>query len=240
MNVSLYQAAAAMNAHSRWQDVIAENLAASTVPGFKQQQISFESVSRGLQGSGEQGGIKTSTTTDFSPGLIRPTSSPTDLAIEGHGFFEVETPNGPAFTRDGEFRLNGEGQLVTKDGYPVVGTAGNVQKNPANPAPLMVSPSGDISQGTEVRGKIKVTEFSDPSKLIPISGGYFTATDPALVATPSKSGVRQGYLESSNTSVTMEMTNLIQAMRAFEANQKVIQKTDERMSRAISQLTPTP
>src|SRR5690242_5055152 len=128
MNVSLYQAAAAMNANSRWQEVLADNLAGSSIPGSRKQDVSFSAVSAGMaQGlPGLQGANyvmpASNTAVNFQQGTMRPTSLPTDLAIDGPGFFEVQLPNGAhAFTRDGELQLSAQGQLVTKQGYPVLG-----------------------------------------------------------------------------------------------------------------------
>ena len=126
MNVSMYTAAAAMSANSRWQDVISQNLAGSSVPGFRKQQINLEAVKAGLlpAGSAKTSGApqyfsipKTSSSTNFQPGVIQYTGNKTDVAIEGSGFFEIQLPNGkPALTRDGEFQINSQGYLVTKEG----------------------------------------------------------------------------------------------------------------------------
>jgi flagellar basal-body rod protein FlgF len=143
-----------------------------------------------------------------------------------------------AYTRDWEFRFDTEGNLVTKQGYQVMGENGPITKDPNNPGPFSISNNRDISQGLDVKGKIKVVEFADPSKLEPAGDGSFLAGTGAEPG-DSRSTVRQGYLEGSNTSVVNQMAEMIQAMRSFEANQKVIRISDERMSRAITQLSPT-
>jgi flagellar basal-body rod protein FlgF len=241
MNVSLFQAAAALNANARWQEMISENLAASSLPGFKKQELSFATLQAGLM-PGASGNHFSLTharpSVNFSPGEIKVTGVNTDFAIEGSGFFEVSLPNGTtAYTRDGEFHLNAQGQLVTKEGYGVIGDGGPIQLDPANPTPLSVSPTGEISQGGELRGRLKVVDFNDPHLLTPVSSGYFLASDPKLqasnVATPS---IRQGSLEAANTSPVAEMANLITVMRTFEANQRLMQLQDERMGRVISDL----
>ncbi len=247
MNVSLYQAAAAMNANARWQEVIAENLAGSSIPGSRKQDISFSAVAAGMVPglAGLNGGgyvMPTSTATvNFQQGSLRPTGLPTDLAIEGPGFFEVQLPNGShGFTRDGELQLSAQGQLVTKQGYLVLGDGGPLQLDPANSTPISVSATGEISQGGGLKGRIRLVEFSQPSQLKPIGGGCFLADNPrsqALVAQSSQ--VRQGLLEGANTSPTTEMASLITAMRMFEANQKVMQMQDERMGRVITDLGST-
>src|ERR1039457_827918 len=155
MNVSLYQAAAAMNANARWQDMISENLAAISIPGGRSRDVSFSSVQAGAQFV-----IPAArTAVNFQPGELRPTQNPTDFALEGKGFFEVQLPNGDhAYTRDGEFHLNAQGQLVTKQGYPVLGDGGPLQFDPSNAQPLTIAATGEVSQGGDVKGKLKLAE----------------------------------------------------------------------------------
>jgi flagellar basal body rod protein FlgG len=242
MNVSLFQAAAAMNANSRWQEVISENLASASIPGFKHQDVSFQSVAGQTGQAAGNGSVqanmaapKVVTSHNFSPGVIRP-GGPEDLAIEGAGFFEVTRPDGStAYTRDGEFHFSPEGVLTTKQGFQVMGTAGAIQRDINNPGPFSISSNGDISQGADKKGQIKLVEFEDVSKLKFAGDGTFEA-GADMAERPSTSTVRQGYLEGSNTSVVNQMAEMIQAMRSFEANQKVIRISDERMSRAITQL----
>jgi flagellar basal body rod protein FlgG len=244
MNVSLYQAAAAMNANARWQEVIAENLAGSSIPGARKQDISFSGVASGIApaiaGPNGAGHVLPASTTsiNFQPGTLRPTGLPTDLAIEGAGFFEVQLPNGThAFTRDGELQLNAQGQLVTKQGYLVLGDAGPLQLDPTNSSPISVSGTGEISQGGGLKGRIRLVEFSQPGQLKPIGAGCFVASTPkAQPMAAQSSQLRQGFLEGANTSPTAEMASLITAMRMFEANQKVMQTQDERMGKVITEL----
>lgn len=247
MNVSLYHAAAALDANSRWQDVISQNLAAGSIPGYKRQDVSFSAIAAGKQFATPEAGaparlsLATMTaSTSFMPGPIRPTSGNTDFAIEGDGFFKVELPDGKTgYTRDGEFKLDAGGTLVTKDGFKVLGGGGPIQLDPNNAHPLTVGATGEITQGIESKGKLETTQFKEPSKLTPIPGGYFIAEDRTLNPVESTGLVRQGYLEASNASVVGEMANMISAMRAFELNQKVIHVADERMQRSISELSPS-
>ena len=238
MNLSLYQTAAALNATSRWQDLISQNLAASTIPGFKKQDLSFEAVRTGLSNANSTSLMPTVVPSiDFQPGDLKATGLPTDLAIDGKGFFQVQLPNGShAYTRDGEFHVSAQGEIVTKQGYRVLSRAGPIFLDPKNASPITVSNSGDISQGPDPKGTLELVDFSDAHLLTPISAGYFLASDPKLKEQPSTASVRQGYLEMANTSSVKEMANLISAMRHFEANQRVLQMQDERMGRVISEL----
>lgn len=242
MNVSLYQAASAMNANARWQEMISQNLAASSIPGFKRQDVSFAAFERGQIGATGMARPaimpEARSATNFTPGELRATGGTTDLAIEGKGFFEVQLPTGAtAFTRDGEFHLSAQGQLVSKEGYPVIGENGPIQFDRKNSGPIAISPSGDISQGSENVGKLKVVDFENLQNLQPISAGYFQVSDPAEVPRDlTNANIRQGFLENANTTSVTEMVQLIGALRSFEANQRSIQLQDDRVSRAISEL----
>jgi flagellar basal body rod protein FlgG len=246
MNVSLYQAAAAMNAQTRWQELIAQNLAAGTVPGFRKQEISFSDVAatspvtmNGATPSNFLIPVAT-TSTSFQQGELRPTANSTDFAIDGPGFFEVQMLNGDkGYTRDGEFQLNAKGQLTTKQGYAVLGDSGPIQFDPNNASPLTVSATGQITQGGTAKGQLRLVEFSDPNRLTATSGGCLLADQPGVTPVPAsnKTTVHQGFLEAPNTSPTVEMSSLINAMRIFEANQKVLQTQDDRMGKAISDLS---
>ena len=247
MNVSLYQAAAALNANARWQEIISENLASSSVPGFPQAaELSLEAVKAGLMPSSALQTSsspqfftipKATTSTSFQTGDIQYTGNKNDVAIEGKGFFQVQLPNGTvAYTRDGEFQISAQGQLVTKEGYSVLGDGSPLQLDVHNAGTLSISANGDVSQGADVKGKLKLTDFDKPQLLTQISGSYFLAKDAALHAQPATGTLRQGYLEGANTSVVAEMANMMTAMRGFEANQHVIQIQDDHMGKAISDL----
>jgi flagellar basal-body rod protein FlgF len=249
MNVSLYQAAAALNANSRWQEVIAENLASSSIPGFRKQEISQAAVQAGLMPAGSLNSPKSAhffsipkatTSTSFATGDMQNTGDNNNVAIEGKGFFQVRLPNGNiASTRDGEFQMNAKGQLVTNQGYPVMGEGGPIQLSPAGAGPLSIAADGTVSQGTETKGKLKLTDFDKPELLTQIGGAYFLANDTKLKPQPASGTLRQGYLEGANTSSVGEMANMMTAMRAFEANQHVIQIQDDRLGKVISELGST-
>lgn len=245
MNISLYQAASAMNNATRWQETIAENLAASSVPGFKKQDLSFEAIQSGLYPIGRQ--------TDRTPHMLLPSSTPitsfdqgelrrddlkTNLALQGPGFFQVQLPNGStAYTRDGQFNIDAQGQIVTKEGYLVLGEAGPIQLDLKLGTDFSVNAAGEVMQGPTTRGKLAIAEFNDLQKLSRLSAGYFGDTDPSRNLHPATSTtVRQGFLEGANTSSVVEMANLLSAMRTFESNQRLIQLHDERMSRSIQEL----
>jgi flagellar basal body rod protein FlgG len=247
MDVSLYQAAAAMNATERWQDMIAGNLSTASTAGARKHDISFSSVQAGLNSravgtGGANYAIPMATTTvNFQQGELRSTGSTMDFALEGSGFFTIQAPDGQKiYTRDGEFRLNAQNQLVTKQGYMVMSDGGPLQMDANNPASITVAATGEVSQGADVKGKLSIAEFAQPQELTMVSNGYFRNDNPGVSPVPSDStSVRQGFIEAANTSPTMEMAGLITAMRMFETNQKVLQMQNDRMGRIITDLGGT-
>ncbi|HEY0455750.1 MAG TPA: flagellar hook-basal body protein [Verrucomicrobiae bacterium] len=241
MNVSLFQNAAAMSANARWQELISQNIAAGSIPGYKKQELSFSAVQAGLppvHGAKPVLLPQAVAVTNFRQGELKTTGVNTDVALEGPGFLAVQMPDGnTAYTRDGELRVNSTGELTTKQGYPVLGEGGPIQLDPSNHSPISISATGEISQGSDLKGKLRVVDFEKPNLLTPTSNGLFLANSPALRAEEAPgTTVRQGFLESANTSSAVEMANLISAMRMYEANQRVIQAHDDRMSKAITEL----
>lgn len=233
-----------MSANAQWQEAISENLAAASIPGFKKQDLSFEAVQSGMMSQANPDPQVQfvmphfSASTNFTPGSLRPTGVSTDVAIEGKGFFSVQMPDGATgYTRDGEFHLNSSGQLTNKQGYPILGDSGPIQIDPNLGGSITISNTGEISQGAEIRGKLKVVDFSQPEKLTAASGGIFmTNNNTAQPSDVPAVSLRQGFLEGSNTTPTTEMASLINVMRGFESNQRLMQIHSDRMSKAITEL----
>jgi flagellar basal body rod protein FlgG len=250
MNVSMYQAAAALGANSRWQEVIAQNLASSSVPGYKKQQLSLDAIRSGLMPPGSLNSTgapqfftlpHAAVSTDFSSGDMQFTGDKHDLAIQGKAFFEIKLPNGTtALTRNGEFQVNSLGKLVTREGYTVMGKEGPIQLDLTDGEPFNISSTGEVSQGENTVGTLKLDEFNKPGLLKQLGAGYYATGNPNVHAVPVTSTLRQGYLESSNTSVVGEMADMISAQRGFEANSKIIQIQDDRLGKLISDLGTPP
>lgn len=243
MNVSLYQAAAALNANSQWLDVISDNLNSTSVPGFKKQTLTTAAVQAGLMPADGNGSPqyfnlpKTTVSTSFQSGEMNYTGDNKNVAIEGKGFFQVGLPSGAtAMTRDGEFHVNAHGQLATKEGYTVLGQTGPIQLDAHNSTPISVSAAGEVFQGEESRGTLKLADYKNPELLTPTNGVYFLATNPNLQSQPATGTVRQGCVEGANTTALSEMANMMTAMRTFEANQHVVQIQDDRLGKVISDL----
>ena len=247
MNVSLYQAAAALEGNLLRQQAIAENLAAASVPGFKKQHTSFDSVAAkmGMQGADRTQlqflipSFKQSTSTE--QGSLISTGVNTDLAIDGQGFFQVQGPDGQTFyTRSGSFRPNADGLLATSEGFPLIGSAGPIRVNPNFNEPITVSASGEVSQSGVALGKLDVVTFANSDQLKPLSGGLYGAGSLAPTpADPTITSILQGFLEGSITTPIHEMGALMDTLRHFEANQKIMSMQDERLGEVIKELSNT-
>jgi flagellar basal-body rod protein FlgF len=254
MNGPLYQAAAALDGNIRWQEMIAQNLAAGTNPGFKKQDISFASVHAGVLGGGSDDLVAQnrrsllpapSIATNFSQGSLRATNNKSDIALKDGGpavgFLAVRLPTGETgYTRDGEFRISLQGQMLTKDNLELLGEGGvPIQVDPGSPESVSISDSGDISQGGVVRGKLAVFEFSDTADLVRHGSGNYVPKPNVQARPATRTMIGQGFQESSNAVPMTEMSSLMMALRHFEANQRVIQMQDERMGRTIQELSAT-
>ena len=244
MEVSLYQAAAAMNATEQWQEMLSGNLAAASVAGARKREISFSAVEAGLapQGSGFSNNNyvipAASSALNFQQGELHPTGEATDVALEGPGFLTLQTADGQlAYTRNGEFQVNAKGELTTTRGDLVMGSNGPIRLVPGSSAPVAISAVGEVSQGAAKRGKLQVTDFNKPGLLSSLGGSLYRADNPDIQGSDATgTAVRQGFLENANTAPVTEMSGLITAMRMFESNQKVLQMQSDRMSREISDL----
>ena len=214
-------------------DVISNNLANVNTTGYKESKLEFQDLlyqttraAGSQQGGGNelpgslqigQGAIPIATERVFTNGELSQTGGSLDVAIQGAGFFQVQMPDGTlAYTRDGGFKTDSEGRIVTSDGYPVQGGFQPV-------------PSGTTSS------QIQLANFNNPGGLDAVGHNLYKETEAsgnAQLAEPTQSGLgelQQGYLELSNVSVVQEMVNLILAQRAYEVNSKAVQAADQMM-----------
>jgi len=247
MNIALHQAAAAMTANMNWHDMVAQNLSGQSSPGYRAQVGGFEEFR--IPGAAPQANASSQLGSAYpmlraglnrNQGTLQPTGSPTDLGLEGPGFFAVQAPGGGrAYTRDGQFHVDRQGSLLTKEGYPVLGDNGPIRIDP-QAGPLSFGPRGELSQGGIPRGQVQLVEVPDPSQLQHLSGSYYRLPQSVKAAPATGTTVQPGFLEGANTSSVQEMGNMLLAMRHFEANQRALQVADERMGRSIQELGTPP
>jgi flagellar basal-body rod protein FlgF len=225
----LYAAATGMEAAANAHEVTSRNLAHASVPGFRKALMSFEAMHNPLARKPEEdlsGAQVNSPSIDFTPGPLNHTGAPLDLALDGEGFFVVNGPNGPLYTRSGTFQLNADSQVVTPDGLPVK-TASGTLTIPANMplSRLSVAPDGTVRVGSEQVGQIEIRKFTNPDALRVVGATLFEAP-PEVVAEPSTARIVQGAREMSNVSPVNELVNLIAAQRHYEMSQKAAASMD--------------
>lgn len=241
---ALQTASSGMIAQQMNIDNIANNLANVNTTGYKKSRTDFQDLIYlylGRQGAGAGstgsplqiglGARLSGTPVDFSQGNWQPTGNPLDLAIRGNAFFKVEANGNTYFTRDGSFRLDAEGNLLSGDGYKVTGA------EEITGSDIEIALDGKISytnsSGTTASGgQIELATFSNPSGLEKIGGNLYRSTAASGEAedwdgTDGDISIQQGFLESSNVQVVTEMVNMITAQRAYETNSKVIQASDD-------------
>jgi len=249
---ALYSAAAGMESQQMNLDVISNNLANVNTTGYKESKLQFQDLlyqttraAGSQQGGGNllpgslqigQGAIPIATERIFTQGDLSQTGGNLDIAIQGAGFFQIQMPDGTlAYTRDGAFKTNAEGQIVTSDGYPV---QGGFEPVPAGTTNITISASGAVTYTTAsgtTSSQIQLANFNNPGGLQAIGQNLYTETEAsgtAQLGEPTQNGVgelQQGYLELSNVSVVQEMVNLILAQRAYEVNSKAVQAADQMM-----------
>lgn len=158
--------------------------------------------------------------TTFEPGRIRLTGNPLDVAIQGQGFFEVQTPQGSRYTRNGMLSLDNQRRLVTGLGYPVMGTRGEIKIPPGK---LEITSQGDIKVDDKPVATIKVMEFADEDMPQKSSDGLFFSEKGTVGKNPQ---IQVGHIEESNVNSIGEMVKMLQGMRNYESTQKLIQSLD--------------
>ena len=236
----LYSAATAMEGAATQHEVVAHNLANSHVPGFRRAVVvsqTFESALSEAQQNGilhEAWGVADPVVvTDFTSGPLQQTGSPLDFAIDGDGFFVVEGPSGPFYTRNGAFQVNADGELVTSEGLPVQGEGGPLTIPPGVAvSEVSVSKDGTLGAPGNPIGRLQIVRFEDPSQLTPSGASLFEAG--LLAPEPSEAGVLQGVREQSNVSAMEELINMIVGLRQFEAAQRALKTIDEAVQQHTS------
>lgn len=247
----LYTSGWSMLALNKKMDVLANNLANVSTAGYKKDTVVLEGfprllaerlhdntngVARGvpvgeLSFSNDVGEVYTY----FNQGSLLKTDNNLDMSIkdEGRAFFTIAVPGrGQFYTRDGSFKLNANGQLVTAKGYYVLGENGIIQLSGSD---FTVTRDGTIIQNGEVVDRLLITQFQNPESLRKNGENLFSAT-PGSVVEGFNGEVLQNYLEQSNAEAIREMVDMIALMRSYEANQRVINAIDDTLGKAVNEV----
>jgi flagellar basal-body rod protein FlgG len=241
MNSGMYSALSGNLAAMTRMDVISNNLANINTPGFKKDKVSFEGL---LSSAATPSAVPQSSTADpilqkenifvdYETGPVVQTGNPLDMTIDGDGFFEVSTPQGLAYTRQGNFRLSSDGTLVTSDGYPVQGQGGGIVINGSK---IEIDAKGVIKVDGVEGATISMFDFPKPYAMKKTGSALFVPTDSQAVPQASTAALRQGHLEGSNVETISEMVQMIENTRYFEACQKVILGFNDMTSKAANEL----
>ncbi|WP_317056385.1 flagellar hook-basal body complex protein [Roseovarius rhodophyticola] len=220
----------------REMQTVANNIANSATTGYRAEGIIFsEHVSRTQNGPSLSMATANIGQTSLITGTLTQTGSTLDVAIQGDGFFLIETPNGERLSRAGSFSLSAEGDLVTNDGYRVLDTGGAPIFIPPDAADLGISTDGTISAGKRLLGQLGVVMPDNRDDLIREGGVMFRVEGTFdTVATPQ---LLQGFLEGSNVNPISEMTRMIEVQRAYEMGQSFLDAEDNRIRDVIKTLT---
>jgi flagellar basal-body rod protein FlgG len=257
---SLWISKTGLDSQQTQLDVISNNLANVSTNGFKRSRAVFEDLLyQNLRQSGAQSSQQTqipaglqigtgarpvATARIFTQGNLQQTGNNLDIAINGQGFFQVLLPDGTtAYTRDGSFHIDSQGQLVTSNGFtlqpPITIPAGALTVTVAQDGTVSVTQSGSVAP-TQV-GAFQLANFINPGGLQAMGQNMYVETASSgtpSTGTPGVTGLgllNQGYVETSNVNVVEELVSMIQTQRAYEINSKAIQTSDQMLQR-LSQL----
>lgn len=271
----IYTALSGAVAQTLKLDTIANNIANVNTTAFKKDQQTFKEYLTAMEKEQDimkvprvpasiesfyelNGGDKSfvdaaGTYTNFEQGSLKSTGGKLDVAIDGQGFFEVATPTGVKLTRAGNFSIDGNGQLVTKDGFAVLteaseGPDGLVSGETEGRAvkltgvgTVTISDAGEVFEGDTKMGKLSVVKAMNPDALQKTGSNYYSFKDtmnPEITSIKSPS-LKQGFLETSNVNIINEMTDMIMAQRVFEGTQKAISAFDTMDDKMINQVGST-
>lgn len=236
MSVITDQVSTSIDALTQEFDIIAHNLANVSTVGFKRRCNAF---SKSLEAQDTEayspGTIDLNSAFDFSQGSIVKTDRPLDFALHGKGFFVIETPEGPLYTRNGTFQTNQNSQIVDSQGRIVAGQAGPITI-PGNTgiSQLSISSDGNISAGEIAIGKFRLVDFND-NKLVPTGDSCYRMPDENIQPVEAEQlVVKQGYQEASNVQIIDELVDMIMVSRLYEANMKSITAEQQASSSLMS------
>lgn len=242
MENSSYVALSRQGALRRQMDVVANNLANMSTHGYKAGSMMFvEHLVKSKEGGGAISPRLAytrdiATMIDTAPGAADTTDNPLDVAIQGEGYFALQTPDGESYTRNGRFQLDNTGQLVNQLGQPVLADGGAPVVFAPEDTEIVISRDGTISTNNGELGKLRVVNFENEQLLERISGAQFTSPEdnpPQAVENPS---ILQGAIEGSNVQPIAEMAKMIEVQRAYDSVRDFMKREDERQRAMVKDM----
>jgi flagellar basal body rod protein FlgG len=229
-------AAAAMAGLQRQLELTTRNLANARTPGYQPRIASSRTFDSALEGS-RQGLLAVEEAVSFEPGtIVKDAGNPLAVAIDGDGFFEVQTPGGPAYTRNGDFTLDGDGRLVTRAGYAVSGEGGPIVAAPGAGS-LEIDARGSVRQGGTEIGRLRTFDFDDKKGLVPMSDTLFHAKPEAQIRPLDEPRLQPEALEYAGDAPVSSLIEMIKIHRNYEAAQRAMQAIADIQQQRIRSLS---
>jgi flagellar basal-body rod protein FlgF len=251
MSGSIYMAATGALAYEKQLQLLSNNLANVNTAGFKKDRGRFREFGlseasdnkdlplRSGQSEAQEYWMEYSTYTDFSAGALRKTGGPFDLALSGHGFFCVQTPDGVMYTRRGDFTVNADEVLVTQEGWPVLGRGGEIQiklsKLSGGQSEFSIAEDGTVTVDGSQVDRLRIVDFTQSHALEKAGQNYYRALKPNMLEELDEDlEVNQGFLELSNVDTIRMMTEMIEVLRGYESYQKIMRSVDDMNAKLIN------
>ena len=239
MENSLYVALSRQMVMERQMEVIANNIANMSTPGYKGEQMMFvEYVGKLDTGEKVSYVQDLAVMRDYGEGPLSRTGNSLDMAIHGQGWFVVDTPQGQRYTRNGHFTLDQNGQLVTSEGYAVLDRQGQPIRFSSADTKIEISGDGTVATNAGPKARLNIVNFADEQQLQKQSDSLYSTDQPTQPAL--KAQVVQGMIEDSNVQPIVEVTNMMWALRSYQAAQQLIEGDDGLMRKAVDTWTQQP
>jgi flagellar basal-body rod protein FlgF len=239
MENSTYIALSGQSAREHQMEVLANNIANLSTPGFKGQKMMFqEYLTKPTDGSDPSSYVVSQgNARDMSQGPLTHTGNPLDVALNGNGFMTVTTPSGNQYTRNGHLQIDNQGELVTTSGFVVQGAGGSPIVIPSGTASITIGKDGTVATDKQTIGKIAVVNFDNPQAMLESQGGLYSTTQASTPATGTT--VEQGTIEESNVQPIVEMTKLMDAAHQIGVVKNFADGEHTRLKNAIDRLGKT-
>jgi flagellar basal-body rod protein FlgF len=228
----------------RSMDVIANNIANASTPAFKREAVQFQQyVEEVAPAEGQTGPQSLSfvqdkgIVRDLSEGKLERTNAPFDFAVNGKGYFAVQTANGERYTRNGHFALDGQGKLVTSEGDEVLGEGGGITVTPDD-GDIHVAEDGTVSGAHGQLGKLRLVGFDDETALKKEGASLYSSDQSSKPVDNPK--IEQGTIETSNVQPVIEISHMLEVMRAYQATANLTQSQEDLTRQAIDKLGSVP
>lgn len=241
MDVAGYVALTRQSGLVKEMQAVANNIANLSTTGYRREGVIFAEMVQALPAEGGSVAMTEARArfTDDLQGALVQTGGSLDIAIEGEGYFTVQTPEGPRLTRAGAFSRDAEGTLVTMDGHPLLDEAGGPIVVPFEARNIGLAADGTLSVDGAPQARIGLVTAEDPTKIFREAGVLFRVDGETVPVEPDLGRMVQGFLENSNVNPITEMARMIEVQRAYEYGQKLLDQEDERIKQVVNTLGRT-